>query len=119
MLLLNNVRYVLHADNIYGMKASYDPKAMAARLEEALHEKRISMRKASLDAGFSETFVHGIVKLGRDPGVQNLTTLCDSLGLSAAYIIFGYDVSPEVERFLQFFQENPAKREALLELLTK
>ena len=69
------------------MNVSYDPKAMVIRLEEALHDKRISMRKASLDAGFSETFVHGIIKLGRDPGVQNLTGLCDSLGLSASYII--------------------------------
>ncbi|MEP0155228.1 hypothetical protein [Pseudophaeobacter sp.] len=101
------------------MKASYDPKAMAHRLEAALSDKGISMRKASLDAGFSQTFVHGILKLGRDPGVHNLTILCDSLGLSAAYVIFGYDVSPDVEEFLRIFQDNPAKREALLELLTK
>ncbi len=100
-----------------GMSGTYDPKEMRKRLAKALDDKRLSMRKAGLDAGFSETFVHGIIKLGRDPGVNNLTKLCDKHELSVSYIIFGHDISPEVEEFLHVFQDNPAKREAILQLL--
>ncbi|MBT3142893.1 hypothetical protein KL867_17630 [Ruegeria litorea] len=90
---------------------------MRTRLAAALDEKRLSMRKASLDAGFSETYVHGILKLGRDPGIASLTRLCDTLELSAAFVIFGHDVTPEMDEILRIFQENPAKREALLQLI--
>jgi len=99
------------------MSISYDPQAMRDRLTRALDDKRISMRKASLEAGFSETFTHGILKLGRDPGVENLTKLCDSLGLSVSYIIFGHDVSPDAEELLRLFQGNPGKQQAILQLL--
>jgi lambda repressor-like predicted transcriptional regulator len=101
----------------FGMTMSYNPSAMRARLSEALKQSGTSMRKASLDAGFSETFAHGVLKLGRDPGVENLTTLCDSLGLSVSYIIFGHDISPETEELLRLFQENPEKRKAILQLM--
>jgi len=75
------------------------------------------MRKASLDAGFSSTFAHGILKLERDPGVENLTRLCDSLGLSVSYIIFGHDISPDAEELLRLFQAHPERRKAILQLM--
>lgn len=99
------------------MSIKYDPQAMRDRLNRILDEKRISMRKASLDAGFGETYVHGIIKLGRDPGILNLTTLCDSLDVSISYVLFGHDLSADEEEILLLFQENPARREAILELL--
>lgn len=99
------------------MTYGYDPKNMRQRLMQALEERGISMRKASLDAGFSETFVHGIIKLGRDPGIDNLTKLCETHGISLSYIIFGHEISAEAEEILVLFQEKPSRRQAILELL--
>lgn len=99
------------------MSTSYDPAAMRDRLTQALKEKSISMRKASLDSGLSETFLHGVLKLGRDPGVLNLARVCDTLGVSLSYIMSGNDLSPEAEEVVQLLQENPSKRSAILELL--
>jgi len=67
----------------------YDPTAMRERLSVVLENAGISMRKASLDAGLSETYVHGVIKLGRDPGVSKLVAVCTALEVSPAYILFG------------------------------
>ncbi|MBU2943151.1 helix-turn-helix transcriptional regulator [Shimia thalassica] len=99
------------------MSANYDPNAMRERLQKALDDKRMSMRKASLDSGLSETALHGIIKLGRDPGTMNLVKICDTLGISVAWVMYGYDVSIENDEILQLLQKNPSKQEAILALL--
>lgn len=67
----------------------YDPVAMRERLSAALGDAGASMRKAGLDAGLSETYVYGVIKQGRDPGVSKLIAICTELGVSPAYILFG------------------------------
>lgn len=99
------------------MSIPYDPEAMRERLANALKEKGISMRKASLDSGLSDTFLHGVLKLKRDPSVLNLAKVCDTLGLSLSYVMSGNDLSPEAEEVVRLLQDNPSKRTAILELL--
>lgn len=99
------------------MTATYIPDEMRNRLQEALDNKRMSMRAASLEAGLSETALHGIVKLGRDPGVSNLVKVCDVLDVTLGWIMYGQDLTPENAEVLQLLQDNPSKRDAILALL--
>lgn len=95
----------------------YDPKAMRERLAKVLTDKQLSMRHVSLGAGLSETFVHGVLKLERDPGVLNLTKICDFLEVPLAQLMYGHTVGPEEEELLTLLQQNPSKRAAILALL--
>lgn len=99
------------------MSVKYDPVAMRERLSQAIYEKRLSMRQVGLDAGLSESAVHGIIKLGRDPGAENLVKICDVIGATLSWVMYGYEITPEAEEVLNLLQKNPAKREAILQLL--
>jgi hypothetical protein len=101
------------------MKTKYDPEKMRVRIKQALYDQRLSMRAASLEAGLSGTFVHGIVELGRQPRVDTLARLCDRLGLSLSYVMYGLEVSPELEDVLLLIQSHPEKVNAIRELLSE
>ncbi len=80
-------------NNCEGAKVqSYDVEKMRARLAATIEDIGISMRKTSLDSGLSETAVHGIVKLGRDPHTQTLAKICKTLGVSMAWVMFGEEL---------------------------
>lgn len=75
------------------------------------------MRSLGLRSNLSATAVHGIEKLGRDPGTETLAAICKTLNVSMAYIMFGLDVTPETEEILLLLQEKPAKHQAMISLL--
>lgn len=99
------------------MTQMYDPIAMRTRLSQAIKDKRMSMRQVGLDAGLSVSAVHGIIKLNRDPGAENLVKICDVIGVTVSWVMYGYNITPEAEEVLHLLQENPAKRGAILQLL--
>lgn len=94
-----------------------DTTGWKARLEAALKEKDITPRAASLKAGFAPGYAHSLLREGKDPSVTNLLALCDVIGVSGIYVIFGFDVDPETELVMRKMQEKPAIREGILKLL--
>ena len=76
-----------------------------------------SKRSVSLAIGASPGYVHSILAEGKDPSIDNLLAISNHLGVSAAYLIYGYDVTPEVEEILHLLQERPESRSAILQLL--
>lgn len=67
------------------------------RLIKGLDGRKLSKRAASLTAGMAEGYVHGILSEGKEPSVENLIKVCEANGLAATYVIFGYEVTPEIE----------------------
>lgn len=76
--------------------------AWRQRLGAALDEKRISMRQASLDAGFAAGYVQSILGPDqKDPGISSLFAICDAAGISPLHVLYGFDVTPEDERIVR------------------
>jgi hypothetical protein len=87
------------------------------RLSASLIEKKRSKRSVSLQSGNAEGYVHSILVEGKEPTVDRLSQVCDALGVSLSFILYGLDVTPEDEEILSAIQESPAKRDAVLTLL--
>lgn len=87
------------------------------RLAAALEQKGMSKRRASLDSGNGPGYVHGILNEGKDPTIDKLTSLCETLGVSATYILYGIDVTPEDEKILTPLKDNPDAREGIISIL--
>lgn len=87
------------------------------RLEAALKEKKLSKRAASLRAGKGDGYVHSILAEGKDPTIDNLKDVCDAVGVSMAFILHGFDMTPEDERILAAMHEGVERRDAVLTLL--
>jgi ribonucleoside-diphosphate reductase alpha chain len=99
------------------MTDNFNLAEMAERLDDARKLQGLSFRKASLGSGLSETYLHAVVKLGRDPSAQNLVKICNYLGVSVSWAMYGQEASHDTEELLRMVQDNPAKRDAILALL--
>lgn len=101
------------------MTVAFQIDAMRSRISTALAEKNISKRQASLDAGLGPGYLHSILDEGKEPTVTKLAQVCNSIGVSLAYVLYGAEISPEVEQLISLIDENPQKRDAILALLQK
>lgn len=88
------------------------------RLAGALKQAGVSQRRASLGAGLGAGYVNSILKEGKDPTVANLAAVCQSAGISLAYVLFGFEMTAEIEGLIELLERAPAsKRQSLLTLL--
>ena len=87
------------------------------RLDAAIKAKGLSARAASINAGLGPGYVHSVLVEGKDPTVGKLMALCDAIGASPTFILYGVDVSQEDAEILRLMKESPRKRDAVLELL--
>ena len=87
------------------------------RLQKAITDSKRSMRSISLDASTGPGYLHSILVEGKDPSIAKFTAICEELRVSAAWVLYGYNVRPEDEEFLRIIQENPEKRDHLLALI--
>lgn len=88
------------------------------RLSDAITQKGISKRSVSLASGNGPGYVHSILSEGKEPTVTNLAAVCDVVGVSLYYILYGVEVSPETEAIIKKLEENPNARDGILALLT-
>lgn len=92
--------------------------AWRERLATALKESGKSKREVSLAAGMGPGYVHSILAEGKDPTVQNLIKVCDELGVSLSFILYGYELTAENEEILRLLKAaTPGEREGLLKIL--
>lgn len=87
------------------------------RLRLAIKASGKSQRQVSLAAGNAAGYANSLIKEGKDPSVGNLIGLCDQIGVSLSYILYGFDVSPETEEVLRLLQAHPAARKGVLQIL--
>lgn len=87
------------------------------RLMAALTEKKMSKRAVSLQAGGGAGYLHSILAEGKDPTIGKLMAVCEVLGASPTYILYGVDVRPEDAEVISAMRESPLTRDAVLALL--
>ncbi|MDG3089195.1 hypothetical protein P7F88_25365 [Vibrio hannami] len=75
------------------------------------------MRAVSLKSGTAAPgYLHSILVEGKEPTLKNLLSICEALGVSAAYIIHGIDVTPAQLDLLKRMQDAPERIDAVLTL---
>ena len=88
------------------------------RLNQELERVGISQRAAAIKAGASPGWTNTLFK-GSDPGISKLADFCRVNKLRLSYILLGFDVTPETEKLIQLFEDNPDRRDAILSLLSE
>jgi transcriptional regulator with XRE-family HTH domain len=87
------------------------------RLEEVLTERGLSMRSVSLRAGLGENYLVGVLRENKDPSIERLIKVADTLGVSLSWLLYGAVIGPEEERLLRLFAKlQPKRRQAILDL---
>lgn len=94
-------------------------EAWRRRLEDAIKDKGRTKRDISLKVGKGAGYVHSILSEGKDPTIENLIAVCQELGVSLTWIVYGFEISPQTERILSLIEQNPDDRAAVLQLLLK
>lgn len=84
------------------------------RLETAVKADVRSMRAISVACGFGPNYLSEVLTGKKEPGIIKLLRICQELGVSAAQIITGADVSPQAEEMLAILAGLPEKQQALL-----
>ena len=87
------------------------------RLVAEIKRKGMTQRSVSLKAGLGAGYVNSLVKEGKDPAVDHVMRICAALDVSAAYVLFGFNVTPETERIMRAVEDSPERRAALVALL--
>lgn len=93
--------------------------AWRARLAASLAASGKSARAVSLKAELGPGYLHSILVEGKDPTVSRLTAVCDAMGVSAAYVLYGIDVTPEDEEVIRILRDDPQSRADLISLLKR
>lgn len=75
------------------------------------------MRAVSLKAGCAAGYLHSVLKEGKEPTIDKLLALADALNVSASYLLYGFDVTPDTEELLALLAKNPQARRSILDLL--
>lgn len=94
-----------------------DTDEWRVRLTEAIKAKGLSMRAASLAAGFAPGYVHSILKDGKDPSVDHLIAVSREAGVSLLWVLYGIQASPATERLIRMLEADPGTRAAVMQLL--
>lgn len=74
-------------------------------------------RSVSLAAGKAPGYVHSLLVEGKDPSVDNLTKVCEVVGVTLPYVLYGYQMSPATERLLLLIESRPDLRDGVLKIL--
>ena len=95
-----------------------DYKDWRQRLTDKIAISDMSMREISLAAGKGEGYVFSILKDAKEPSVSALAKLCQVVGTSVSYVLYGYEITSEEEELLTLFAAAaPQERSAILTLL--
>lgn len=88
------------------------------RLKGELKSRRISWRKASLNAGMSAGYVSSLFKEGKNPSIENLIEICEANRLSKSYVLLDWPTDVDVEQILALLGDIPDhERRTLIEHL--
>jgi len=90
-----------------------------ARLKQELATQGKSMRGVSLEAGLAHGYVNSLLNEGKDPTIANLQAVCEVLGITLPYLLYGYNLTPALERLVALAAESPEKTRAVLDLFQK
>ncbi|GGX63032.1 hypothetical protein GCM10007385_35200 [Tateyamaria omphalii] len=99
------------------MTAKFDEAKMRIRLKEAVDANDMSQNEISRRSGNSVSYVSGVINGSRDPQVSKLVSVCDVLGVSLIWLLYGFDVPEGADEILQHVAEKPEQTDAVISLL--
>ncbi|MCV9910210.1 helix-turn-helix domain-containing protein [Brucella sp. HL-2] len=87
------------------------------RLDIALEKNNMTLRSASIKAGRSSSYLHGMISKGKEPSVAALKDIAEALGVSATWLVFGVDLNADAEELVtQFSKLSEDEQRAVLTL---
>ena len=87
------------------------------RLEIAISASGESKRAISLGAGMGPGYLHSITVEHKDPTIDNLIAVCESLDVNVIEILTGLSFSDQIQEMINKISDNPNKAKAILTLL--
>lgn len=89
------------------------------RLQAAIDASTYTQRSASLKAGRGPGYINSLLKSGKTPSVENLMGVCEVIGVSPTFVLWGVDVQAEDAEVIAAMREDPDTRDAILALLRR
>jgi transcriptional regulator with XRE-family HTH domain len=87
------------------------------RIRTTLEKSGKSMRAVSIAAGLGENYLHSVLGEGKEPSIDRLLKIADTLNISLAWLLYGIDIGPQEERLLRLYAKLPEQqRRAILDL---
>lgn len=99
------------------MKSNFDPAKMRERIREELKRQRRSQSEVVEAAGLGHGYLTNLLAREQMPSVDKLDALCAELGVSIAWVMYGTNVPPDLDRVIKVMSKDPKKFYALLDLL--
>lgn len=90
-----------------------------ARLEDAIAASGKSMRSICIEARLGNSYLHGVLRGGKDPTIDRLLAVCEAIPADPMHVILGLDAAPGDLKILRALHANPVRREAILALLSE
>lgn len=88
------------------------------RLLAAVDADPRSDRKVSIAAGCGVNFVNELRTTSKEPSIEKVLRLAETVGVSLSYVFLGREATAEEERFLGLYAAAPPyKRRAVVDLL--
>ena len=88
-------------------------------MEAAIKNSGRSMRDVSLSAGVSAGYVFGILRKGREPGLERMAAITSALGVSLEGVLFGIDMTGEDEQLLRVYATLSDEQKKALRTLAR
>lgn len=95
----------------------FDPEAMRQRIDDEIRRQRRSQTDVAKSAGLGHGYLTNLLQRGQMPAVDKLHMLCNELGISITWAMYGIESPPDFERVIELMSKNPEKFEAMLTLL--
>lgn len=99
------------------MVAKFNPTQMRERLLGVIKERGLSLREVSLGSGSSESYLSGVLNRGRDPQLAKLIAVCDFLGVSTTWVLYGFEIPDGADDIFQLLSEKPELTSSVASLL--
>ncbi|MFV1591176.1 helix-turn-helix transcriptional regulator [Phaeobacter sp. JH20_36] len=96
---------------------TFDPEAMRQRIKDELKRQRRSQSDVVEKAGLGHGYLTNVLSRGQMPSVDKLHALCDELGVSVAWIMYGVEMPQDFDRVFDLMQKDPKRFYAMLALL--
>ena len=76
------------------------------------------MRSISLEAGFGPGYLHDILVVRKDPKLDSVLKIADTLRIGLGQLLYGLDIGPQEEELLRLYAQLPDRqRRAVLDLI--
>jgi len=89
------------------------------RLLHAVERSGKSREAIATEAGLGRAYFYGVFKENKVPSITNLIGICDVIGASPAFVLFGWQMTEKHQKLLDLLADNPDQIDNLIALLDR